>query len=125
MTPLGPFAVRAEPAEVAAFRAVTGLSPGDTVPATFPMRWLAAPEVRDALLAMAAEPDLVPVHESQMFDYLAPLTVGEHYEMRLDAHRESAPERLVLTGTVTGRSGAIHLRIETMLRLFSTAAVAA
>lgn len=125
MTPLGPFAVRAEPAEVAAFRAVTGLPPGDTVPATFPMRWLAAPEVRDALLAMAAEPDLVPVHESQMFDYLAPLTVGEHYEMRLDAHRESAPERLVLTGTVTGRSGAIHLRIETMLRLFSTAAVAA
>ena len=124
MTPLGPCAVQAEPAEVAAFRAVTGLPPGDTVPATFPMRWLAAPEVRDALLAMAAEPDLVPVHESQMFDYLAPLTVGEHYEMRLDAHRESAPERLVLTGTVTGRSGAIHLRIETMLRLFSTAAVA-
>ena len=125
MTPLGPFAVRAEPAEVAAFRTVTGLPPGDTVPATFPMRWLAAPEVRDALLAMAAEPDLVPVHESQMFDYLVPLNAGEDYQMRLDAHRESAPERLVLTGIVTARSGAVHLRIETMLRLFSTVAVAA
>ncbi len=36
MTPLGAFAVRAEPAEVAAFRAATGLPPGDMVPVTFP-----------------------------------------------------------------------------------------
>ncbi len=125
MTPLGAFAVCAEPAEVAAFRAATGLPRGDAVPATFPMRWLAAPEVRDALLAMAGEPDLVPVHESQLFDYLAPLSIGERYEMCLDVRRETAPDRLVLTGAITARSGAIHLRIETILRLFSTAAVAA
>ena len=124
MTPLGPFAVRAVCAEVEAFRAATGLPPGAAVPATFPMRWLAAPEIRDALLAMASEPDLVPVHESQVFDYLAPLIIGERYEMRLEARRETGPDRLVLTGTVGGDDGADHVRIETVLRLFSTAAVA-
>ena len=125
MTPLGPFAVVAGRAEVDAFRAATGLLPGGAVPATFPMRWLATPEVRDALLTMAAEPDIVPVHESQLFDYLAPLTIGQPYEMRLDARRETGPDRLVLTGTIAGDDGAIHVRVETILRLFSTAAVTA
>ncbi len=125
MTPLGAFAVRAEPAEVAAFRAATGLPPGDMVPVTFPMRWLASPEVRDGLLAMASEPDLVPVHESQLFDYIAPLVTGDRYEMNLDARRETTPDRLVLTGTITAEDGTIHVRLETILRLFSTSAAAA
>ena len=125
MTPLGSFAVTCEPAEVQAFRAATGLCQGDAVPSTFPMRWLAAPEVRDALLAMAPEPDLVPVHESQTFEYDAPLAVGGRYELQLTAHREATPDRLVLAGTVLGDDVAPRVRIETILRLFSTAAAAA
>lgn len=125
MTPLGSFAVTADREEVSAFRAATGLPPGEGVPATFPMRWLAAPSVRDALLAMAPEPDLVPVHESQSFDYLAPLVVGQSYDMRLEARRDAAPERLVLTGTVAAADGTPLVQVETILRLFSTASVAA
>lgn len=125
MTPLGSFAVTADRAAVDAFRAATGLPPGGGVPATFPMRWLAAPAVRDALLAMAPEPDLVPVHESQSFDYLAPLAVGQSYDMQLEARRDAAPERLVLTGTVAAVDGTVLVQVETILRLFSTASVAA
>lgn len=125
MTPLGTFAVTAERAAVAAFRAATGLPPGEAVPATFPVLWLAAPAPRDALLAMAPEPDLVPVHESQSFEYLAPLAVGESYELRLEARRDAAPDRLLLFGTVAASDGTPLVRVETILRLFSTAAVAA
>ena len=35
------------------------------------------------------------------------------------------PDRLILTGTVAGSDGSIRVRLETILRLFSTAAVAA
>ena len=125
MTPLGSFAVTTDRAEVDAFRAATGLPPGDGVPATFPMRWLAAPEVRAALLAIAPEPDLVPVHESQTFEYLAPLFVGVRYALALAARREAAPDRLVLTGTISGEDGAPCVHVETILRLFSAVAVAA
>ncbi len=125
MTPLGSFAVTADRAAVDAFRAATGMLPGDGVPATFPMRWLAAPAVRDALLTMASEPELVPVHEAQTFEYLAALSVGQSYELRLEARREAAPERLVLAGMVAAADGTQVVRVETILRLFSTAAVAA
>lgn len=125
MTPLGTFAVVAARAEVVAFRAATGLEPGEGVPTTFPMRWLAAPELRDALLALAPEEDLVPVHESQVFEYLAPLAVDGHYTMELAARREASPERLVLAGTIGDATGTPLVRVETILRLFSTSAVAA
>lgn len=124
MTPLGRFSVVAEPAEVDAFRAATGLPPGDAVPATFPMRWLAAAEVRDALLAMVREPGVVPFHESQTFEHLMPLVRGAAYALDLSASVEHSPDRLVLTGTVFG-DGVPHVRLETILRLFSTAAAAA
>ena len=125
MTPLGTFAVTAEGGEVAAFRAATGLAPGDEVPATYAMRWLAAPEVRAATLAMVPEPDVVPVHESQTFDFIAPLTVGSDYRMEIAARRETAPERLILDAAIRGGDGAPCLRVETILRLFSTVPAAA
>ncbi len=125
MTPLGTFPVAATRAEVAAFRAATGLEPGEGVPSTFPMRWLAAPELREALLALAPEEDLVPVHESQVFEYLAPLVVDGRYAMEFAARREASPERLVLAGTISDAAGTPLVRVETILRLFSTSAAAA
>ena len=76
-TPLGCFAVKGTAAEAEAFRSATGLSPPDgaILPLTFPMRWLAAPDVRRAMIAMV--PDAVAlVHEAQAFDYERPLPGG-------------------------------------------------
>ena len=123
--PLGRFVVTARRSDVDAFRAATGLPQGAVVPATFPMRWLAAPQVRDALLALVPERDRVPVHESQSFEYMAPLVVDARYTLELDARVDRAPDRLVLVGTISGEDGVPLVHVETMLRLFSTAAVAA
>lgn len=125
MTPLGPFAVAATPSQIDAFRAATGLPPGAAVPLTFPMRWLAADAVRTALTSLAADADFVPVHESQSFDYAAPLASGTEYALNLLVRREVAPDRLVVEGTVEGTDGTPVARLETILRLFSTTAVAA
>ncbi len=119
---LGRFEVRAEPSEVAAFREATGLSDrGDTLPLTFPIRWLAAPEVRAALAAMVPDADLVLVHESQTFDYDAPLQGGKTYALSLAARREAEPDRLVIDTTILAADGAPRARCETILRLFSVA----
>lgn len=125
MTPLGAFPVSASRDEVEAFRAATGLPPGEAVPLTFPMRWLAADAVRDALLALAADADLVPVHESQSFDYEFPLAIDTAFVMRLAARRDTAPDRLVVEGAVERADGTVAARLETILRLFSTKAAAA
>ena len=125
-TILGPFAVMARPQEVAAFRAATGLvDAGDRLPLTFPMRWMASPDVRAALRSLLSEGDLVPVHEGQGFDYAMPLFVGTAYTLRLEARRETAPDRLIVGGTIATEDGLIHAKLETILRLFSTTAIAA
>ena len=125
-TPIGSFRVRAEPAEVEAFRQATRLeSGGDGLPLTFPIRWLVTPEIRAALVAMVPEPDLVLFHESQSFAYEQPLRPDETYNLTLSARRETAPDRLLVDGTIDDASGARCATVETILRLFSTKAVAA
>ena len=114
---LGAFQVAATQGEVAAFRSATRCL-GEGVPLTFPMRWLASPELRRALLAMVPEPDLIPVHESQTFEYVQPLTVDQAYVLTLSAGRESAPDRLVVAGVVASGTGEMVVRLETILRLF-------
>ena len=118
-TPLGCFPVMATAAEARAFRSATGLSPlgGAILPLTFPMRWLAAPDVRGAMIAMV--PDGVAlIHEAQTFDYERPLRVGECYALTLLARREADPDRLVLHGSIATGDGAPLARLETVLRLF-------
>ena len=117
------FAVAATEAEVAAFRAATGCPrSGDILPATFPMRWLASPDVRRALLDAVPEPGLVPVHEGQAFDYERPLRVGEPYRLRLATRREAEPPRLVADATIADADGIVHARLEMILRLVGIAA---
>lgn len=125
-TGIGSFRVRAEPGEVAAFREATGL-PGDhaNVPLTYPMRWLVTPDIRAALLAMVPEPDLVLVHESQTFDYQRQLRCGADYVLSLAVRREAAPDRLFVDGMIADAEGLPFAAVETILRLFSTKAVAA
>jgi hypothetical protein len=119
---LGTFAVSGTAAEAESFRVATSLPPDgtQTLPLTFPMRWLVAPAVREALAALVPEPDLVLVHESQAFDYAAPLLTDHPYAMTLTARRKSDPAQLIVDGTIAARDGAAIGRLETILRLFSS-----
>ncbi len=122
---LGTFAVVAEAAAVAAFRRATGCGGDDrTVPATFPMRWLARPDVRCAIMALLPEPDLVPVHESQSFDYAGPLEPQVAYHLALSAARSCEPERLSVHGLLLDDMQRELLRLETVLRLVAVPAAA-
>ncbi len=121
---IGTFAVSADPAEVAAFRRAARLDDeGGTLPFTWPIRWMARPDIRAALAALLPEADLVPFHESQTFDYAVSLRVGVSYQLAVSARRESAPDRLVAEGVLSA-DGARVATIETVLRLFSTQAAA-
>lgn len=125
---LGTFAVGGTADEAEAFRAAIGL-PADvasaTLPLTFSMRWLVTAAVRASLAAMVPEPDLVLVHESQAFDYVAPLRVGARYTMSLAARRRTDPDQLVVDGTIATEDGATVATLETILRLFSANPVSA
>jgi hypothetical protein len=120
---LGTFTVSSTAGEAGAFREATGVkSASDVLPLTFPMRWLAAPEIRAALLDAVADPDVVLVHESQAFDYAQRLRSGESYALSVSARRESAPERLLVDGVISDGSGRELARLETILRLIKAPA---
>ena len=118
---IGTFAVSADADDVAAFRRAARLDESDALPFTWPIRWMARPDIRAALTALVPEPDLVPFHESQTFDYAAPLRAGTGYMLAVTARRDGAPERLVVEGVLSA-DGARVATIETVLRLFSTGA---
>ena len=118
---IGSFAVSADEAEIAAFRRAARLDEGDALPFTYPIRWMARPDIRAALTALVPEAGLVPFHESQSFDYAAPLRAGTRYALAVTARRESAPDRLVVEGVLSAGRARVAT-IETVLRLFSTEA---
>jgi hypothetical protein len=125
-TALGPFRVSAKADEVAAFRkAIRSGEDGADLPLTYPIRWLVARDVRDALTSLVPEPDIVPVHEAQTFDYQRPLRPDEEYVITLSARREQAPDRLIADGVIVDSDGKQCASVEVVLRLFSTKAAAA
>jgi hypothetical protein len=121
-TALGRFAVVGTVAEAEAFCRATGVAAATTLPLTYPMRWLAAPDVRDGLLDLVAGAEVVLVHESQSFAYAQPLYVDRLYTLTVFARRDEAPDRVILKGTVTDAAGVEHARIETILRLIAAPA---
>ena len=68
---------------------------------------------------------MIPVHESQMFDYIRPLSSQVPYLLTLGGRREVGPDRLVVEGVVTRADGAVVVRLEMILRLFSSQAATA
>ena len=117
---IGTFEVSAQAAEVAAFRRAARLDDTcETLPFTYPIRWMARPDIRAALTALVPEADLVPFHESQTFDYAVPLEVGVAYWLTVAARRERVPERLFVDGRISAADGTVLATIETVLRLFS------
>lgn len=84
--PIGAFAVATDQGEVAAFAAALGLADPAEVPLTFPMRWLASPEVRGAILcALGPEGPAggVLVHLEQRIRVLEPLQRDESHELQV------------------------------------------
>ena len=117
---IGTFAVRGTSAEAEGFREATGLPGGGaTLPLSFPMRWLAARDIRVTLAALVGHGEIVLVHESQSFSYGDPLLVDQSYELRLSVRREHAPDRLILDGAITDADGRDCAQVETILRLIA------
>jgi hypothetical protein len=118
-TRLGPFRVCADEERVARYRRETGFveSLERLVPAAFPALWLASSEIGDAIRAALAGENSVAVHESQSFRYVAPLRVGESYDLTVSLRREASPPRLALNAGVTAPGGEALVQIETLLRI--------
>jgi hypothetical protein len=132
---VGPLAVKADTAEVATFRHAT-MDVAETgglgmLPFTFPVRWLARPEIRAAVARLVSSDSgaaLLPLHESQTFDYTTPLFAGVDYCMSVDicmagekdSKNESDPARLILRADIGPEANTVHLRMEMVLRLVAT-----
>jgi|SRR5579863_1537873 len=113
---LGPFSVRAAAAEVAVFARETE-APGDRVPVTFPIRWLARPDLQAAAIDMIGDAHWVPIHESQSFDYHAPLALETDYAMDVTMKREEEPSRIVVVAQVGAAGEPPRLDMEMILRI--------
>jgi hypothetical protein len=113
---LGTFVVRAGAAEAAAFAREAG-SDERAVPFTFPVRWLARPDFQAAAAEMIGNDRWVPIHESQSFDYRAPLAVDTDYEMTVAMKREIEPSRVILLAGIGAAGEAPRLSMEMVLRI--------
>ena len=113
---LGTFVVCATAAEAAAFRRETG-GTGQGVPFTFPVRWLARADFQAVAVEMIGDANWVPIHESQSFDYQAPLASDTDYEMAVIMKRETEPSRIVLAARIGVPDEAPHLTMEMILRI--------
>jgi hypothetical protein len=116
---LGPFTVRIEAQASAAFGRATGGRAG-RVPFTFPVRWLAHPDIRAAAARVIGEAEWIPIHESQSFDVRWPLEVAVDYRMRIEMWREANPPRLLLRAEIATDAGEPCLAMEMILRIVST-----
>ena len=113
---LGTFVVCASTAEAAAFRRETG-GTGQGIPFTFPVRWLARADFHAVAVEMIGDANWVPIHESQSFDYRAPLAPDTDYEMAVIMKREIEPSRIVLTAQIGVLGEPSHLTMEMILRI--------
>ncbi len=115
---LGPFAVRVEAEASEAFGRATGARAG-RIPFTFPVRWLAHPQIRAAAARMIGATDWVPIHESQSFDACRRLETGIDYRMRIEMWREARPSRLLLRAKIATDTEEPCLSMEMTLRIVS------
>lgn len=115
---LGPFAVRVEAQASEAFGRATGGRAG-RIPFTFPVRWLAHPEVRAAAARMIGNAKWIPIHESQSFDVRRRLETAIDYRMRIEMWREAKPPRLNLRAEIATDADELCVAMEMVLRIVS------
>jgi hypothetical protein len=112
------FRVRVDRARAADFARETNNADAlIAVPIAYPAVWLSEPHVYAAIAEACAEADSFPVHESQSFDYAAPVRFEADYDFSVAMSREEAPPRLRIDARLTGLDGAPVGRFETLLRL--------
>ncbi|HEY8260736.1 MAG TPA: hypothetical protein VIG55_05955 [Methylosinus sp.] len=118
-TRLGPFRVCADEERVLNYRRETGFvdSLEKIVPLAFPGVWMTTSAIGEAIRAALAGEGAIAVHESQSFQYSAPLRVGESYDLSVSLRREATPPRLVLSANLTTVAGETRMRAETLLRI--------
>lgn len=106
---VGRFPVSATRPQIAAFRKALGVAESVTdpeVPLTYPVRWLAQPEVRAAILQTLGEKAGMPfawvlVHLEQKFAFLAPLRADAAYLMDLYLDPAVPPETFALHAEIS------------------------
>jgi hypothetical protein len=119
---LGPYRVRAERAEIAAFALAlfasgAGAERSGGVPFTFPIRWLGLPAVREAIIRSAGGPGGFLVHESQSFDYARPVEADRDYALDIEVRRDPAPpHRIVVQAAVHDLAGTLIVKFDGVLR---------
>ena len=113
---LGPFRVSADPALVARFANVVGATL-ERVPATFPMTWLALPEIRAAILRRVHAGE-VAFHEDQSFQYRGEIETGADYELTATVERRDDPARVAIASAVR-RADAPVLDMLTLMRIIA------
>jgi hypothetical protein len=113
---LGPFRFAVDAARAAAFAREIGADER-RVPLSYPAVWIADPRIFDPVRDLCAAEDVVPVHESQSFNFDAPLQAGADYDVRVTLRREETPPRLILDAQIDDATGAPVAKSETMLRL--------
>jgi hypothetical protein len=135
---IGPLEVKADAAQVSAFLHATmdvaETSDPGMLPFTFPVRWLARPEIHAAVTRLLSGEEnathlatLLPLHESQAFDYATPLFADVAYHMSVeismagetDGKKESEPTRLILRAQIGPDANVVHLRMEMVLRVIA------
>lgn len=119
---VGPISVKADAAEADAFRGATPLlgETGDELPFTFPMRWLANAEIRAAATRLIGDDTgqhVLAWHESQTFDYAAPLRVGETYRLNVHMRRPPEARQIIVAAEIGPSADLVHLRMEMILRV--------
>jgi hypothetical protein len=119
---VGPIEVTADAAEADTFRRATSAvaEASDELPFTFPMRWLAHAQIRAAaarLIGDAAAEQVLALHESQTFDYAAPLKIGETYRLNVKMRRPPQAQQIIVDAEIGPNAELPHLRMEMILRL--------
>jgi hypothetical protein len=116
---LGPFRVTVDPARAAAYAdEIGGAPPADGyAPLCYPAVWFSLPEIRAAIHAACEATNSVPVHESQGFAFVAPLRLGDRFDLTVRLRRDEAPPRLVIDALVSTPEGLPRARIDALLRL--------
>lgn len=110
---VGRFPVCAMRPQIAAFRKALGVTESASspeVPLTYPVRWLAQPEVSDAILQTLGEKAGLPlagvlVHLEQKFAFLAPLRAEAPYLMDLYLDPAVPPETFALHAEISDAQG--------------------
>jgi hypothetical protein len=87
------------------------------VPLTFPMRWLALPEIRNEIVRSLSARVGFPVQESQTFEYTRTIELGGIYRMTIELLEDDGnPQRVRLRGLVHDSCDRHVVTTETTLR---------